>query len=296
MAEKVNCQKPKVPLSYQIIPNITLILAILGILLMVIRRLPEAAKNESEPKAEDKLKAKGLPVIALSKVKTWLKFSVKKTWNFILEAKDLRPHAAAGYQMKKIFVEKLPVFNTSAGQKPLTTNEVKNEQYYLDNIRLQPKNFGHYDALGKFYISQENYEDAANTYAYLTGHQPQNPDFHARLAYCYYQQKNYAKAAESYKKSLALDSTQPNRYYNLGLCLEQAGKLQEAATNFEKAASLEPSVKCYLALGSTYQKIGELLKAKEAFTHGQKLDPHNEQIKNKLSKLMAPVVNNHMHK
>jgi tetratricopeptide (TPR) repeat protein len=73
---------------------------------------------------------------------------------------------------------------------------------------------------------------------------------------------------------------------------QRADILLSAAQNFEKAASLEPSVKYYLALGSAWQKIGEALKAKEAFEHGQKLDPHNEHVKNKLSKLMAPKINN----
>ena len=213
-------------MSYQIIPNITFILAVLGILLLIIRRLPQTDGDQTGQEASaagQRLLDKGLPVVALSKIKSQSKFWIKKIWNFILEAKDLRPYSAAGYQMKKIFAGTLPGFGKPEPQKPLTTGDVRNEQYYLDNIKLQPKNLAHYDALGKFYIGTDNFTEAADIYLYLTNHKPTTADFHARLAYCYYQLKNYQKAAESYKKSIALDSTQPNRYYNLALCWEAAG-------------------------------------------------------------------------
>ncbi|MDR3642885.1 MAG: tetratricopeptide repeat protein [Candidatus Doudnabacteria bacterium] len=251
-------------MSYQIIPNIIFILAVLGMLLIIIRRLPEAAAGQSgsaEASSGQKLAAKGLPVIELSKIRSTLRLWLKKLWNFVLEAKDLRPHSVTGYQMKKIFGDKFTGAAKPAPPKPLTTSEVRNEQYYLNNIKLQPANFDHYDALGKFYISRENFSDASDVYIYLTNHRPANPDYHARLAFCHYQLKNFHKAAESYKASLALDSTQPNRYYNLGLCLEQDGNAQEAAVNFEKAASLEPSAKYYSAASAAYQKAGQTQKA-----------------------------------
>jgi tetratricopeptide (TPR) repeat protein len=251
-------------LSYQIIPNIIFILAVLGILLIILRRLPETVPGQSGGKDAApgvKLAAKGLPVIQLSKIRSKLQLWLKKLWNFVLEAKDLRPHSSAGYQMKKIFGNTLPGVIRPAA-RPLTTSEIKNEQFYLDNIKLQPTNFDHYDALGKFYISRENFTDATDVYLYLNNHRPANPDYHARLAYCYYQMKNYHKAAESYKASLALDSTQPNRYYNLGLCLEQDGNLPEAGLNFEKAASLEPSAKYYTAASSAYAKAGQTEKSR----------------------------------
>lgn len=275
-------------MSYQIIPNIIFIFSVLGILLIILRHLPEAAINDAreikEPTADKKLLAKGLPAVALSKVKTNVKFWIKKTWIFILEAKDLKPHAAAGYRMKKIF-------SRSASQikkpipAPVTTHEVKNEQYYLYMIKLQPKNLDYYDALGKFYLGQNAMEDARDIYQYLASHQPTSPDFQARLAYCFYQTKQFDKAAEHYQKSLGLDSTQPNRYYNLGLSLEAGDKLPEAVKNFELAISLEPkNSKYYLSLSNTYVKLGNAERAKELLLTAQTFDPENELLKAKLKK------------
>ena len=210
---------------------------------IILRHLPEAgsAVEEQPPHiaAQQKLLEKGLPAQAISRIKVAVVFSSKKIWNFILEAKDLKPYAAAGYRMKKIFGGKLPLFGQS-GAQPQTSGEAKSEQDYLDEIKLEPKNLSHYDALGRFYLDKEKLGDAQDIYQYLVNHQPANPEYQARLAYCFYQSKNYLKAAEHYQKSLALDSTQPNRYYNLGLSLTAAGQKPEAARALEKALELEP--------------------------------------------------------
>ena len=89
-------------MSYQIIPNIIFISAILAIILIILRRLPEAANKEKELTITEKLPLeerlinKGVPVITISKIKVKLQFWIKKTWQFILEAKDLRPTATTG--------------------------------------------------------------------------------------------------------------------------------------------------------------------------------------------------------
>ena len=55
-----------------------------------------------EPGAEEKLIKKGLPAQAISVVRVTVIATAQKAWNFVLEAKDLKPHAAAGYKIKKI--------------------------------------------------------------------------------------------------------------------------------------------------------------------------------------------------
>lgn len=242
-------------MSYQILPNIIFILSVLGILLLILKRLPEAsALTQAEPKenAEETLLEKGLPTKAISNIKVKTKFIAKKIWNFVLEAKDLKPHEAAGYKIKKIFGGKLSGVKTAVHTPPKTFHTVKNEQYFLDIIKLEPKNLTHYDALGKYYLENHNVTDAKDIYLYLTKHQPGNEAYHAKLAFCYYQTKNFNKAAEHYQKSLALDSTQPNRYYNLGLSLEASKRHEEALKAIAKALEIEPTNEKYK---QTLQKI-----------------------------------------
>jgi tetratricopeptide (TPR) repeat protein len=269
-------------LSYQIVPNIIFILAVLAILLLIVRRLPEAASAQEQETQEatshEKLLAKGLPAIAFSKFKTIFKFWIRKIWNFVLEAKDLKPQAAAGYRMKKMFSHAQPPSRpaVSYSAPPITTPEVKNEQYYLEMIKLEPKNLSNYDTLGKFYLDQGQMEDAKDIYKYLVNHQPGNPEYWARLGYCYYILKNFDKAAANYQKSLALDSTQPNRYYNLGLSWEGAGNFGEAVKSFETAIALEPTIKYYISLSNVYLRINSGIKAREALRKAQTLDPQND--------------------
>jgi tetratricopeptide (TPR) repeat protein len=262
---------------YQILPNIIFIFSILGILLIILRRLPEASSQVEEaskrPAADQVLVAKGLPAEAFSKLESSFKFWIKKIWHFMLEAKDMRPHATSGYKMKKIFGGKQPVIFKKSYPKPITTHEVRNEQYYLDMIKLQPKNLTNFDSLGKFYLEQDSLQDALDIYLYLTNHESYNPEYHARLAFCYYKTKQYEKAAGEYYKSIELDSTQPNRYYNLGLSLEAMGDLAGALKNFQSALQLENSnSKYHLGLSNVYARLGQHQKAMESRNKAKELE------------------------
>ncbi len=276
-------------MSYQILPNIIFILAILGILVIILRRLPEAAvqagKTENSQAAALKLQDKGLPTRAISKVRTLLKLWAKKIWRFALEAKDLKPHALAGYRIRKMFgpryLEQKPALTAAA-----STEEVKSEQYFLNIIKRDPKNLASYDNLGKYYLETGATQDALDIYDYLTQHDAANADYQARLAYCYYQLKDFDKTAEHYQKSLALDSSQPNRYYNLGLVLEALGQSEEALLNISRAIALEPqSARYYLSFGNICLKLGKNDEAMNALQKAHELEPQNGRVAEKLERL-----------
>ncbi len=260
-----------------------------GLVLMILRRLPEAVQQNAaqtpRPGAREKLLEKGLPAQAISRLRVRLAYWAKKVWHFILEAKDLRPQAAKGYRIRKIFGDRLPGLR-KAEPAPLTTQEIRNEQYYLDLIKLQPKNLANYDALGKFYLEQKNVEDAQDLYLYLATHAQANPDYQARLAYCYFYHREYEKAADYYQKSLALDSTQPNRYYNRAIALEALGRFLEAIDSLKKAIDLEGSNSKYqVSLAGIYQKLGRRGEARAILQKVKKLDPENEAVAEKLKML-----------
>jgi tetratricopeptide (TPR) repeat protein len=244
-----------------------------GIVLMILRRLPEANNQMHESSGTavtQKLMEKGLPALNFSKVKVFIVLYTKKVWNFALEAKDLKPQSAVGYRMKKIFGGKLP--GTPAQPRNLTIAlESKNEDYFLERIKQEPKNLKHYDELGRFYLDKQKFTDAQDIYQYLVNHEPSNPDFFARLAFCFYKSENFEKATENYQKSLALDSTQPNRYYNLGLSQEAAEDDEAAVKSFEQAISLEPSEKYYKSLAEAYERLGNEHKMREALFQAKKI-------------------------
>jgi len=246
-------------MSYHIIPNIILILAILGLIAMILRRLPEAvSEKEHESNLEtvhDKLSKKGLPVLAFSKLKTVSRFWSQKIWHFVLEAKDLKPSAASGYKIRKMFAHQEKQGATdnqdkarpagTAAALPLEQTTKSREDEILAAIKKEPRNHKNYDDLGKLYLEQKSFSDAKDIYLYLVNHESGHSEHHAKLAYSCYQLREYTSAIEHYKKSIALDSTHPNRYYNLALCLSVMGKHKEALENFQKAASLEPQNQKY---------------------------------------------------
>lgn len=282
-------------MSYQILPNIIFIFAILGILLLILRHLPEASSPQNQTPdvqpVEERLAKKGLPAIAISKVKSFFKWWGAKLWHFALEAKDLKHSALTGYKIKKIFSRKSsqPNSQSTAAEAPnpasaqVYDEAPKDENYYLEKIKKQPKNFALYDSLGKFYLDKKSFADSKDIYLYLVSHEPANAEFQARLAHSYYKLKEFSAATEHYQKSLALDSTQPNQYYNLGLSLEAQGKLEQALSAFKQAVALEPqNSKFYLSLGNVYVKTGEIKKAKDALLEAKKLDPNNQNINPKI--------------
>ena len=245
-------------MSYHVLPNIALILALLGIVAMILRRLPEAvdAKQQEtqEETVHDKLSKKGLPVMAFSRAKSWGRFWGQKIWHFVLEAKDLKPASATGYKIRKMFnygaTQKTPAQSAAlpGTQTPAATPPASlpketprpTEQEILDAIKKEPKNHRHYDDLGKLYLDQKNFSDAKDIYLYLVNHESGHSEYHAKLAYSCYQLREFSTAVEHYKKATALDSTHPNRYYNLALCLSVLGRQAEAVENFGKAAAMEP--------------------------------------------------------
>lgn len=287
----VNSQSSIVnPLSYQLIPNIILLFSILGILLLVLRRLPEASAIPEQPNQSEaatlKLLAKGLPAMAISKLRSWFRFWGKKLWNFALEAKDLKPQAFANYRIRKLFGPwQQPKPATS---RPASTEEVQNEQYFLNIIKRDPKNLANYDLLGRFYLDHQEIDNARDIYDYLTRHDAANADYQARLAYCYYQTKDFAKTAEHYQKSLALDSSQPNRYYNLGLVQETMGQSEAALQSISRAIALEPhNARYYLSFGNISLKLGRHDEALNALQKAYELEPQNDKVKQKLDRLNA---------
>lgn len=262
----------------------------LGIVLIILRHLPEAVEKsaqEEDPAAVvEKLSQKGIPAIAFSKISYFAKLWKKKVWNFLLEAKDLKPTAVAGYKIKKIFGKEASSSQAPVAPVTIPAEITKDEDYYLEAIKENPRNFGLYNELGKYYLDKAQYADARDIYQYLTQHEPGSSEFFSHLAKSFFKLKDYEQAVTNYNTSLGLDSTQPNRYYNRALALEGLHKHQEAADSVEKAISLEPShIKYYLLLANLQLRLGNRNAAKVALRAAKKVDPENEEVGERLKNL-----------
>jgi len=250
----------------------------LGLIILVFRRLPQALElgNEKQNEAKNALAEKGLPLISVSSLQTFLRLWSKRFWQFILEAKDIRHPAKITYKMKRLFKIPSTGEKSSINQDNATDFEVKTEKYFLEQIKRDPKNLEHYSSLGKHYLTEKNYLEAVNVYEYLVKHEPSESNHSAQLGYIKLNLEDYEAAVKHYEKSVSLDASHPNRYYNLSLSHGAQGQWPNAAEVLRKALELEPNnfkylkflSEIYLKMGDkqNYGKINRLLRKTDSIT------------------------------
>lgn len=243
-------------MSYHLLPNLIFILAVLGILVIVVRRLPEiaSAKDKPQGQGQELIKPASLGAKIVARIRFWL----SRTWQFVLEAKGLKPTGEVGYRIRKILKPtRVKVNARSADSVVRSAFEIKrDESFYLRLIKEFPKDLAHYNSLGQFYLDNKNYTDAQNVYEYLVHHDPSKSNYYAKLAFCKLQLRLYGDAIGYYEKSLALDASHPNRFYNLSLAYKSLGKKRKCREMLLRALELEPN-------SEKYQKSLEDLEQKQ---------------------------------
>lgn len=232
-------------MPYNLLSNLTLLISILGIIVLVLRRLPQAVEQDTKAHAElnqpgEALASKGLPAMAVSKTRSWLKLFTHKIWQFMLEAKGLKNTPKINYNFKRI----LKKTNEPEAKAPIA----RSEKYYIDLIKRHPKDLSYYDQLGQFYVEARKYTDAANVYDYLSKHDPANSTYFAKLGICKLHDQQYEQAAVAYEQAITLDPSHPNRFYNLSLAYQGERQFKKAASALHKALDLEPNNQKYADL------------------------------------------------
>ena len=231
-------------MPYNLFANLILIVSILGVIIMVVRRLPQAVGQDDQDKLEDEsglagevLAEKGLPTKAASKVKSILQGVWHKVWQFMLEAKGLKHAPKISYNFKRI----LKKDNESEVKRPIA----RGEDYYIQLIKRHPKELVYYDQLGQFYLEARKYSDAANVYSYLTEHNTTNSSYFAKLGLSHLHDQEFAKSESAYVQSVKLDPSHPNRFYNLALALQGQKKWSHAVKSLDAALELDPGNQKY---------------------------------------------------
>lgn len=259
-------------MSYNTISTIIFLAAVVGIILMILRRLPEAVASQEHEKAKSLRATLAMSgrrtALVYYKVRSVVVFWSKRALNFALEAKGMRHPSLANYRIRKIFRGRSATATvTESPAEPTTAvamddvvrydpargfeSAPPDEQFHLQQISEDPRNLNLYSALGQFYMANGKFADAQSVYEYLVKRDPSNSSYQAKLAYCKINLKLYDDAAQWYEKSLTLDPGHPNRYYNLALAYKMSGKRQQSARAIRRALELEPK----------NQKYRELLKS-----------------------------------
>lgn len=243
-------------MPFNLVANLILILSILGVIILVVRRLPQAVGEHKEEKTARELEAgpdllaeKGLPTKSASRIKVASKVVGHKVWQFMLEAKGLKHAPKISYNFKKILKK---------DKEPETKPPIaRGEDYYIELIKRHPKDLNAYDQLGQFYLEARKYSDAANVYDYLAEHEPTSSGYFAKLGLAHLHDQEFAKSAEAYEKSIKLDPSHPNRFYNLALGYQGVKDWNKAVKALDSALELDSGNKKYADLRFEIESKGK---------------------------------------
>ena len=234
-------------MPYNLVANLILIISILGVIIMVVRRLPQAVGEDRQEKLDDDagvagelLAEKGLPIKTASRFKSILQIVRHKIWQFMLEAKGLKHAPKINYNFKRILKKE----NEAEVKPPIA----RNEDYYIKLIKRHPKELVYYDQLGQFYLEARKYTDAANVFDYLTEHNATNSSYFAKLGLAQLHDQEFAKSEEAYTQAIKLDPSHPNRFYNLALALQGQKKWKQAVKALDSALELDAGNQKYADL------------------------------------------------
>lgn len=233
-------------MPYNLVVNLILIVSILGVIILVMRKLPQAVGQHRAEKEDDEtgqageaLAEKGLPTKAASKVKAAGKIIWHKIWQFMLEAKGLKHAPKINYNFKRILKK-----DNEEIKKPIA----RGEDYYIKLIKRHPKDLTYYDQLGHFYLEAKKYSDAANVYEYLAEHKPTNSVYFAKLGLAQLHDQEFAKSEAAYKQAIKLEGSHPNRFYNLALAYQAQKKWKEGVRALDSALEIDPTNRKYADL------------------------------------------------
>lgn len=272
-------------MSAYVLPNIILFVAIVGLLGMIARHMPEAQRRLASGAGN---------AAGPSRQRLWLLFlgRLRGAWRFILEAKGLHDPAGARLRMKQLLVQNqrkvrakqqavkitaqgqaraaLPRHTTpklaKAENEALASRENVGSDAASDSERpiapeekavpippqpqplivSQESQAESSMALAKQYLDNRQFFEARKLLQSMDQTMHQSPVYWARLGYAQYHLGGYGEAVRCYERSLQLDDQQPNRHYNLALAYQAAGNKSRALTSLDKALKLDPDNAKYI--------------------------------------------------
>jgi tetratricopeptide (TPR) repeat protein len=258
-------------MSFGIIPNLLIILCIVGILILFLRRIPEVVEEQGQLKIGAVVREEGsklnfseLMMLGIAKFKRAVASALKVIWSFALEAKDLQQSQAIAGKFKQMVAPKRKVINIGVHNSLKKAERQLEQGYfeaaeetYFEIIKKHPHEYHAYEGLVKIYTEQKKYEDIVEILEFLIAHNQANDSYYARLGSTLLSMRKYAAAIAAYQKSLELNDKVAARYINIGLCYKAMHKSEQAINYFSKGVDLEPENVQY-----TNMLLDALIKAK----------------------------------
>ncbi len=232
-----------------------------------------------------------------------LKIFAESVWHAVLEAKDLKPPLPVNKlthlgqypaldTAKKAFRIRIrqsdaePVWMPEAAELASESEPKNIEDKYLEAIKINPTDISAYEGLGRLYLQEKNFQEAAETFEYLTKLNPSKDVYWSNLGLSLYSVKKFREAAEAYEKALELNNKIPVRWINLALCMDSMDEPAKAIKAITQALQLDPRNTPYqFLLADMYMKIQNKVRAEEVLEQILQIDPTNKPAREKLMKI-----------
>lgn len=146
---------------------------------------------------------------------------------------------------------------------------------YSDALKLNPNDFNTYNNLGILYEAVGNSEKAIEAYKQAVRVNPNNAKSINNIAVVLYKQKKYAQSAQIFEIALKTDPNYNEVYSNMGAAFNKAKEYDKAIEALEEAIKRMPNHGgAYTNLGNVYNKLHDYKKAAKFHEKSIQLEPN----------------------
>lgn len=266
---------------FAFIPQLLILICIVGIIIIVLRRTPEITK----------LPFAILASRILNESRRLGATVVQKLWHYVLDVKDLSHKIT----IPRLPLKSLKIFRRSnspdlyvtEGEKALENGQYSEaEQQFIKAIKIDPHHEEAFAHLGRLYLAQNKISEAVETFKYLIKHHPENPSYYSSLGQAHHNKKQFDNAIEAFEKAVELSPDHAKLYMNLGFSLEAKKHLEEAILNYRRAMELEKDNAHYvMILSEALTKKGDKEEAEALLEKVLIMEPTNQEAREKLMQL-----------
>lgn len=159
------------------------------------------------------------------------------------------------------------------------------ERLLIQALTISPNEMDVRAQLARLYLTTNRENKAEAMYRELLLSRD-DVSFHANLGLAYYRQGKFLEACQAYQEALNRDAKNPERASALGRACIAAQRFEEAAPLLEKASQfLSRDTEILHLLAECYLQLGDRDKAEESYRRIHKLEPYNEEIKQKIKSI-----------
>ena len=161
------------------------------------------------------------------------------------------------------------------------------EKFYIQALTTVPGAHEVQAQLARLYLQTGKEQKAIAIYIQVL-QEKQDVSYFANLGLAYYRVGHFADACKAYECALEKDPNNPERVASLGRAYMADCRYPEAVAQLEKAVTrLARDTDLLNALAECYLQMQDSENARSAYQKINKLEPYNEEVKQKLGELAA---------